>query len=291
MTAVYEMAAAKWPMLVAMLILFGTSAFALASAPPASNDDAGALELLASLWRWLALANLVLSPIELIVATANAAAVPMREALPYLGQVLVATHMGRLWLWRLPISVAILAAAVAHVTPRTRAASIFLLSAALLGIRALGGHAIEQGTAAIVAYAAHELAAGAWLGALVVLALAAAAGGPARERIAVMGARVSRVAGWSVAALAASGLYNAWCALGLRPDLLVDSLYGRTLLWKLGTTAPVLVLAGYNRWRLLPAADDFSAQAMLVRNVAVEVALLGAVLGWSAVLANSPPPH
>jgi copper transport protein len=88
-----------------------------------------------------------------------------------------------------------------------------------------------------------------------------------------------------------TGLIRAWEALGLQLDLLVNSIYGRTLLWKVGTAATVILIGGYNRYRLVGSVGESSARAALIRNVAVECALLAVVLGWSVVLANTPPPH
>jgi len=64
------------------------------------------------------------------------------------------------------------------------------------------------------------------------------------------------------------------------------SLYGRTLLWKLATAATVILIGGYNRYRLVPALGEPSARATLIRNVTAECLLLIAVLGWSALLAE-----
>jgi copper transport protein len=103
--------------------------------------------------------------------------------------------------------------------------------------------------------------------------------------------RVSTIAGWSVAAMIVTGAIRAWETLGLHLDLLVNSLYGRTLLWKVGTAGTVILIGGYNRYRLVGSIGESSARATLVRNVAVECVLLAVVLGWSVVLANTPPPH
>ncbi len=48
-----------------------------------------------------------------------------------------------------------------------------------------------------------------------------------------------------------TGVIRAWYALGLHLDLLVNSLYGRTLLWKVGTAGTVILIGGYNRYRLV----------------------------------------
>jgi putative copper export protein len=41
----------------------------------------------------------------------------------------------------------------------------------------------------------------------------------------------------------------------------------------------------------VPTLGQRSARATLIRNVTAECLLLGAVLGWSALLTNTPPPH
>jgi putative copper export protein len=41
----------------------------------------------------------------------------------------------------------------------------------------------------------------------------------------------------------------------------------------------------------MPAVAKSSVRSMLIRAVAAECVLLVAVLAWSAILANTPPPH
>jgi putative copper export protein len=60
---------------------------------------------------------------------------------------------------------------------------------------------------------------------------------------------------------------------------------------KLAIATPALILGGYNRYRLVPTVADASVRTQLVRSVAIECVLLVAVMGWSADLANTPPPH
>jgi putative copper export protein len=103
--------------------------------------------------------------------------------------------------------------------------------------------------------------------------------------------RVSTIAAWSVAALATTGAITAWNEIGWHFDLLVYSLYGRILTYKLATAGAVILVGGYNRYRVMPAFGEPSAHQALIRNVTSECILLAAVLAWSALLANSPPPH
>jgi len=60
---------------------------------------------------------------------------------------------------------------------------------------------------------------------------------------------------------------------------------------KIVIAAPVLLIGGYNRYWQMPAVAKSSVRSMLIRAVAAECVLLVAVLAWSAILANTPPPH
>jgi putative copper export protein len=290
-TPLYELAAIEWPLLVALLGLFGTSLFCIAIAAPEGASAEATARWLAPLWLWLSVAALLLLPLGLAVDAAGMTGDTLRASLPMVPEVMFGTHAGRLWMWRFPLAVAILAAALAARRHRRASMALCALSAGALLAQSLGSHAIDKGTAAVAVYFVHELAAGAWFGALGGLILAVAGGGASSEWVTAATPRVSRIATWSVAILAASGLFTAYGELGLDPGLLIYSLYGRTLLYKLITVGVVLALGAYNRYRLMPAMTDAPVQASLLRNVAAETILLAAVLGWTALLANSPPPH
>jgi putative copper export protein len=165
------------------------------------------------------------------------------------------------------------------------------ISAALLVCQSVTSHAIDGGAYAVAIHFVHQVAAGLWLGALVSLLVGATVGRARAEWLSWASGRVSKIAGWSVAALVVTGAIRAWYAMGLHFDLLLYSLYGRTLLWKLATAATVILIGGYNRYRLVPAIGEASARTTLIRNVSAECILLFAVLGWSALLGNTPPPH
>jgi copper transport protein len=150
---------------------------------------------------------------------------------------------------------------------------------------------VDRGTFAIAIHFMHQAAAGTWIGALVYLLIGATYGHAGADWLRSATSRVSTIAGWSVAALIVTGLIRAYDALGLQLDLLVNSIYGRTLLWKVGTAGTVILIGGYNRYRLVGSVGEPAARASLIRNVAVECALLAVVVGWSVVLANTPPPH
>jgi putative copper export protein len=279
-----------WPLVGSQLLIFGTSAFALV-APRDIGDREVSSRGPAKLWRVLALIILVASPLRVLSVAAGMADSTFREVIPVMPQVMRETFAGRVWTWRL--ATALLLAIVAWIpTPgRFATATICVISAALLAFQSITSHAVDKGAFAITAHFAHQAAAGLWIGALVSLLIGATYGHAGAEWLRAATSRVSTIAGWSVAALVVTGAIRAWDTLGLQLDLLVNSIYGRTLLWKVGTAATVILIGGYNRYRLVESAGESSARASLIRNVAVECVLLAVVLGWSVVLANTPPPH
>ena len=280
-----------WPLVGSQVLIFGTTAFALVAAPRTIADGDGWNRSMASLWRVLALIVLLVSPLRLLSIAAGMADSTLREAIPVMPDVMRETFAGRVWTWRL--ATALLLALVAWVPAPGRFATtlLFIISAALLAFQSVTSHAVDKGAFAITAHFAHQAAAGLWIGALVSLLIGATYGHAGADWLRSATSRVSTIAGWSVAVLIVTGAIRAWDALGLRLDLLVNSIYGRTLMWKVGTAATVILIGGYNRYRLVGSVGESSARASLIRNVTVECILLAIVLGWSVVLANSPPPH
>jgi putative copper export protein len=280
-----------WPLVASQVLIFGTTAFALVAAPRSIAAGDRSLESLARLWRVLALIVLAMSPLRLLSVGAGMAESSLREAIPMMPEIMHETFAGRVWTWRL--ATALLLALVAWIPAPGRFATtlIFAVSAVLLAFQSITSHAIDKGAFAIAVHFVHQAAAGMWIGALVSLLIGATYGHAGAEWLRAATPRVSAVAGWSVGVLVVTGAIRAWDALGLHLDLLVNSLYGRTLLWKVGTAATVILIGGYNRYRLVGSMGESSARASLIRNVTVECVLLAVVLGWSVVLSNTPPPH
>ena len=174
-----------------------------------------------------------------------------------------------------------------------------LLAAILLASLAGTGHAqIEQGWAGvmhIVADAVHLLAAGAWLGGLIPLALILHrylgtdlnVGSKDVDRILI---RFSGMGYLAVAALIGSGLVNGWFLVG-SPSGLLNTPYGQILLGKLALFGGMLALALANRFWLVPslgrirtdAAEGLARSSARLRNH-----VLGEqFLGWMVLLAVS----
>ncbi|GAA2420774.1 copper resistance CopC/CopD family protein [Streptomyces mauvecolor] len=125
---------------------------------------------------------------------------------------------------------------------------------------AIGGAVVAAGLAATWALAEHAstglqpgiampvdvlhlLAVAAWLGGLVTL-LVVLYRSPGIERAAVL--RFSRIAFWSVAVLAATGVYQSWRQVGTW-SALVDTAYGQLLLVKVGLVAVLVGTASVSR--------------------------------------------
>lgn len=144
------------------------------------------------------------------------------------------------------------------VVPLTSAAALSA-GAVLTVLTALNGHAATTSPVLLSVFidVLHLAAAVTWLGGLVALALFL----PGLERrhgpeetvsfLAVAAPRLSTVAFWSVELLLVTGLYQAWAHIAV-PSLLTTTSYGLALVAKLALFLPMLVLAGVQRFVILP---------------------------------------
>jgi putative copper resistance protein D len=228
---------------------------------------------------------------------------PLRDALntDVLRTVAEATQFGSVAIVRLVLAV-LVGAGLAF----DRLAPIrWLTLAAALGLAASiawTGHAGSgfgaSGNLHVTADALHLVAASAWIGGLVPLALLlsftrrhgseawAAIAAAVTQRFSVLGIA-------SVATLIASGTINAWFLVGSVQALLVTE-YGRVLIVKLALFVLMLAIAAINRTVLTPqlaasAASDrhFNALRALTRHCLYEIALglmILLVVGWLGTL-------
>jgi putative copper resistance protein D len=149
------------------------------------------------------------------------------------------------------------------------------------------GHAGDElgrnATAHLTADAAHLIAAGLWLGALLplMLALRGITETSTQYRVA---SRFSTLGVVCVAVLLLSGIVNTYYLVGSMQGL-IGTAYGQTLLLKLALVAAMLAVAAVNRWHLMPrlAARDSGAAPRIARHAAIE-AVLG--LGVIAIVAT-----
>lgn len=177
------------------------------------------------------------------------------------------------------------------------------IGAALLVSQAWLGHAAQgdgglRGGAMIVAYSAHVLAAGAWVGGLAPLlfALAEERGeDPGSGSLKILD-RFSTMGFLAVVLIVLAGLANLCFRVGASFGRLLDTPYGETLFAKLALVALMLALAAFNRFvgaaRLRRASSQSPSEAARLRtSVGVELALGIAVLGAAAALGVTPPPQ
>ena len=172
--------------------------------------------------------------------------------------------------------------------------AVLIGCAAALTAPVLIGHtmATDPRWLILAADTVHVATAAIWIGGIIGISILLAR--PQRGRAgdaAVVVARFSTWAGYSVAALGVSGIAMAW-AIHREWASLFDSDHGRGLLVKLGLVAVALALAAWNRYRLVPlirGTDPGTGLPRLRRVVVVEAAVLAAVITVTGVLVNLSP--
>lgn len=181
---------------------------------------------------------------------------------------------------------------------RTRAAGrtarLFAVAGAVTvaGSFLLAGHTRTHGPAVLVVLCAlaHVLAAAAWVGGLVALALSLRAAHGDQQVAAMLLTRFARLMSFVLTTLLAGGVGLAVLYLP-EPAALVQTAYGQVLLIKLALVAGLLVISSANHYRLVPLAASGKARAVQVlrTNIAVEQIALITVLLITAVLMRQSP--
>jgi len=173
-----------------------------------------------------------------------------------------------------------------------------ILLASLAGVGHTQVHEGVPAVAHVTADAVHLLAAGAWLGGLLLLGMAmlvCRAKQLSNDDAVSALSRFSGMAYLAVAALVASGAINGGFLIGSLSALIGTS-YGELLLLKLGLFGLMLCLAASNRFWLVPAlAKSTTASqsdltlARLRRHILAEQILGGVVVGIVALLGTLSP--
>ncbi len=271
---------------------------------------AAALRKRLALVAWTSLIIALLSGVPwLIIVAESMSGEPLGElyAQGVLGTVLMQTDFGRDWLLRVVLACA-LGGLFVHLFsvkgagPRLLQIGAAIVAATYAGGLAWSGHAIGgQGLEGVLHPAAdvlHLIAAAAWVGGLVPLALLltvtpADAAALTLARTATL--RFSNLGIAAVATLLVSGIVNSWYLVGSIPAL-TDTDYGRLLTIKVLLFLVMVGIAAMNwSWltpKLVQNADITAAQRArrrLRRNAAIEVALGTAIILIVAVLGTLPP--
>lgn len=162
---------------------------------------------------------------------------------------------------------------------------------------ALTGHtrAATPEVLAVGADMLHLVAGATWLGGLVALVLVLPDLGGRRTLAAEVLARFSVVAAGVLVALVLTGALLAWRIAGSW-DVLLGTGYGRLLLVKIGAAVVAVLIAGWNRFALVPRLQDASKRrerragaGLLVRTTAAEACVLVAVLLVTGFLVDRSP--
>jgi putative copper export protein len=292
MSPLYGRALLEWPLVLAVITVFGTVAFTLFCAPSGDAHSEAVVVALSPLWRVLAVLALLIAPLVLLDITAEMATVSWWEAIPLMRAVMTDTHVGQVWACFMPATVLLLAGTFLPQQHSFSTIVLLALATLLLLFDALSSHATDKGLLAVAVYFVHEIAAGLWIGALLGLWMVARRGQVPERWVEDAARRVSKLAAWCVLAVVLTGTYTAYDALGLRISSLLLSAYGRTLIAKVGVFGVVLALGAYNRYWLVPEVKAPRSRAALLRNVGVEsLILLVGVLALASLLANTPPAH
>jgi putative copper resistance protein D len=176
------------------------------------------------------------------------------------------------------------------------------VAAAFAGGVAWGGHAAGGlGAEAVIHPAAdvlHLVAAAAWVGALMPLAILLAITGHSPDELNLARTATLRFSALGMAAvstLLATGLINSCYLVGSTAALL-GTYYGKLLLFKLALFLGMVVIAAFNWSRLTPAlvqTDSVAAAQVarrrLYRNATIEVAAGAIIIAIVAVLGTQPP--
>jgi copper resistance protein D len=274
------------------------------------------------LQRWVSLAIGVLlltSAIDLLARARVMSGGDLSQLGTTLPLVLTRTHFGTVWIARAVILAALLALSVSRSSPGRMAAVVLALGVALTGT--LTGHAADWGDYSFTVLVdwLHAVAATAWTGGLFALAIAVSpAWGASQdstsssELLCAVARRFSRLAGYCLVVVVASGVYNAYVQVPTVASLW-STTYGVALLLKVLLALVLAFLGAVNRYLVLPglgatrprrrgrlrrlcrialfgaATAPGAAQTRLSRLVGREAAIAVVVFGCTAVLGESTP--
>ncbi len=182
----------------------------------------------------------------------------------------------------------VVAAGAAVATRRAAMAWLTVLTLAAVVILALTGHAAGSASHedAVNALAVHLLGVVVWTGGLIALVVLRPALG---DDLGATVARYSTLAGWCFAAVAVTGIQQAWIRLGSLGA--VATAYGAVVALKTVALVALGVLGWLHRRNLATRLTTDPGDGRAFARLAVgDVVLMGAATGLAAVLSRSVPP-
>lgn len=300
-----------------VLVALGAAAFAAWVAASVADRERA--------WTWAVRGAVLAAVTSLLAVPVQTVAVTGRGLLDALtsvgdlGEVLVFSSFGQSTLVRLVALAAFVVAwrrmGAASEGGTGRHLEVLLTGALAAASFAMDGHqrTVEPTWALAVGDVVHLLGAATWTGSLLLLFVAVRHRRLDDDPVGAAGlvARFSRLAAWSVIALAVAGVGMSY-VLVRAPRALTSTGYGWTLIAKVALVAVVLLVAAYNRWRLEPAiaarvapaggstdvestaADRTATRSraawrQLGRTLALELAGIVAVVGVTGFLVSQRP--
>lgn len=285
---------------------------AFVGAPALAAGDAATVRPIARRLAWLACGFLMIAVLAGLASLLVQAASMGERSLTDLwsddlvATVLLDTDFGHVWLARL-VLVVLLAAALhppyfAAPAPTWRRGAALALAVGYVAALAFAGHAAAgEGTEGVIHETAdvlHLIAAAAWLGALVPLAIVLGAAKGAGDVSALAVARTatlrfSTLGVASVGTVLATGIVNTFELTGSWAALFA-TVYGRLLLVKIALFLAMLAIAAVNRLRLTPqlvAAGPTAGPALRqLRANALTEAVIGALILFIVAILGTLPP-
>ena len=296
-------AAVRWLTFTGLLVVIGVVSFALLLLPSLRRRNPSLRAEVLSRARLQAarvglIAGAILAVALVLRFFAQSAALHGPEAAwvgELTGVMLTRTLWG--WGWILQATATAMLVRGLWLARKGRAGGWGLAGVATLGLAAtpaLSGHAAATSALAVVSDSLHVLAAGGWLGTLLLVMVV---GLPVllhtTESRTVAAASLlgafSPLALTFAAVLTLTGVYAAWLHL---PDIaaLWSSAYGRTLLLKLAALSVVFGTGAYNWLRARPVLEKSGNLQPLKRSAGTELAVGVLVLAITAALVATPPP-
>jgi copper resistance protein D len=285
----------RWLGLLALALLVGGLVVDLFVLPRHAAQLAAARR---RLWLWgvLAVAVLIVTSAGDLIARARImSGGDLSQAAAALPLVLTRTHFGAIWVVRAVTLVLLIVVSVSRAVP-FRAAGLVLSLGVALSL-SLTGHAADSGdySLSVLIDWLHAIAATMWTGGLfgLVLTMCRDQGAWPRELVGIVAQRFSRLAGYCLLVVLATGIYNTWVQVPSFAALWTTT-YGVALLLKICLALVLASLGAINRYGVLPAlgvmaARRAAAAEKLSRFVVREALVAIVVFGCTAVLAESTP--
>lgn len=256
----WGLVAIRFALYADLMLLVGLAAFPLYSFTDSEREDGVVLPLGGKLV-WLALAALPLTVAGFAISSAAMMGVPVRALdFPMLASMASETAQGTAFLVRMAALVATLAAFVLLRRTQTPRYVVAMAggSVALATLLWSGHAAATEGALGIahrISDIAHMIAAALWIGGIAAFCLLLARPVQSIYNVHISSHSLtsfSRIGMVIVTIVALTGLFNSYAISGQDPTILLQSIYGQLLTAKIALFGAMLLLAAYNRYRLVP---------------------------------------